>query len=72
MCAKRHFLKRNLCAFQVSCVRSSHDLCAHAHSLEGTLLPTTKECVNVVPHVLPVAVFALYATQPSGIYMQIR
>jgi len=25
-----------------SCVRMSYDLCAHAHSLEGTLISTSK------------------------------
>jgi len=37
-CVPQNFLKENLCTPQVSCVCSSHDLCAHAHSLQGTLI----------------------------------
>jgi len=45
-----HFWKKHFCALEISCVRSSHDLCAraHAHSLEGTLFTmyTTVVCVH--------------------------
>ena len=29
-----------------SLVRSSHDLCAHAHSLDGTLVATVECCLE--------------------------
>src|SRR6218665_3311596 len=38
MC-KKHFRREHFCALKFSCLRSSQDLCAHAHahSLKGTL-----------------------------------
>ena len=42
------FLKE--CALKVSCVRSSHELCAHAHvhSLEGTLFVELYSAIVII------------------------
>jgi len=40
ICAKHSFRGNIYVRFKFSCVRSSHNLCAHAYSLEGTLLAT--------------------------------
>jgi len=44
----QNFLEESFCTLLVSCVRSSHDTCAHAHvhSLEGTLA-TTLICITL-------------------------